>query len=179
MSDDDRALARVRTGNTPIAGVPVHAPEEDDFTPVASVFERIEESFVPTERERMLLHLVWQHTANMELRSRARRDTDGTKALVDRVDGVETAIVDIRGERGNNGKLGALKARVDALMSRAWWLVTVLVGGVGAAAVKLIIVGRAYGELETEVQANKARIQLLERVVFLKSRPAAPEKESP
>ena len=37
-------------------------------------------------------------------------------------------MVDIRGESGNNGKLGALKDRVDKAEARKWWAVTFLAG---------------------------------------------------
>lgn len=182
QSDEDRALrelARRRSGNTPPAGTPVVNEQVaggdewagQDFTPVGSVFDRIADEMVLSDRERMILRLVWQHTANMEMRGRKRSDSQDTSLLAKRIDDLETRVVDMSGADGTNGKIGNLRKSVDGILSKGWWLITVLVGGIGAAAVKLIIVGRAYGELETKVENNTNRIQLIERATFLKSIP--------
>lgn len=144
----------------PAVGVPVHAEPDEDFTPVSNVLERVE--FSPTDRERLLLHLVWQHTANMELRSRQRRDTGDTSAFEKRIDGVETAIVDIRGEHGNNGKLGALKARVDTAESRKWWALTFAAGLLVTVITAAVTLGVWIGRIDADVatlkqRANRAR----------------------
>lgn len=160
MSDDDRALAH--KSQTPAVGVPVHAPQDEDFTPVSSVIERVQAVFVPNEREQMVLTLVWQHTANMELRARQRSETSGAAALERRVDGVETAIVDIRGEHGNNGKLGALKARVDTAESRKWWALTFVAGLLVTVITAAVTFGVWIGRIDADVatlkqRANRAR----------------------
>lgn len=175
MGDTDRVLVGIarRKPATPIAGVPVHAPEDDDFTPVSMVMDRIEATFIPTDRERTLLHLVWQHTANMELRARKRRDTGDEAALEKRIDAAETAIVDIRGENGTNGRLGALKERVDKSEGRRWWAVTAAAGLVVTVISAAIAFGSWMGSIETDVATLKAA-----RVYrsFMPESPAAKER---
>jgi hypothetical protein len=186
QSDEDRALAelaRRRSGNTPVGGTPTVPTNEfnqgdEDFTPVGKVIDRIEEVMMLDERDRMLLRLFWQHTANMEMRSRKRSDSQDTSALAKRIDELENFRTDVTGADGTNGKIGNLRKQLDSALARAWWLVTVLVGGIGAAAIKLIIVGQAYGELKQSVDNNARQIQLIERATFLKSIPGlTPEKE--
>lgn len=184
MSDDERALIGREHRTTPVAGtpipqeVPVGEFAEQDFTPVGDVMARIEQSVVLSDRERMLMRMVWQHTANMEMRSRKRSDSQDTSILAQRIDDLETHKTDIVGADGATGQIGHLRKQLDSALGRAWWLVTVLVGGIGAAAVKLIIVGQAYGELKTKVENNARQIQLIERATFLKSIPGlTPEKE--
>ena len=90
---------------------------------------------------------------------------------------------DLTGVSGANGKVGTLQKAVDKMRDRMWWFTTFALGSIGAAAVKLVLVSRAYGSLETQVHANQARIELLERVVFVRSQlspPAVtPGKDSP
>lgn len=177
QSDEDRALQAIRDRRaTPATGVPTDEFNrgDEDFTPVGKVIDRIEEVMVLDERDRLLLRLFWQHTANMEMRSRKRSDSQDTSILSKRIDDAENRLIAISGERGDNGTLGNLRKAVDGILSKSWWLVTALVGGVGAAAIKLVIVGRAYGELETQVKANTSRIQLIENVTFFKSFPKLP-----
>lgn len=173
---------------TPSGGVSINefAESDNDFTPVGQVIERIEEVMVLDERDRLLLRLFWQHTANMEMRARKRSDSQDTSVIAKQVNELQDWRIDIEGKSGTNGKLGNLRKAVDGILHKGWWLITVLVGGIGAAAVKLIIVGRAYGELETKVENNSSRLKLLERVTFLKfpglpvdiDMPAPPEKDS-
>lgn len=74
-----------------------------------------------------------------------------------RIDAVETAIVDIRGEHGNNGKLGALKARVDTAEARRWWAFTALAGLVVTVITASIAFGRWMSRVETDVDWLKQR----------------------
>ena len=131
MSDGDRALAHRRA--TPARGAVViddggSFEEDDHFTPVQHVIDLIEDRIVLTERERLIVTVIWRHTANLELRARQRSDSQDSGQLRRDIDALQLAIVDIRGEHGNNGKLGALKARVDQAESRRWWAVTALAG---------------------------------------------------
>jgi hypothetical protein len=184
MSDDDRALVRRR--ETPMRGTPlvVSAPDddggsfeqEDHFTPVHHVIEVIEERLhieggvVLTERERLIVTMIWRHTANLELRARRRSDSsDHTKIRRD-IDALETAITDIRGERGDNGKLGALKARVDQAESRRWWAITALAGVVVTVISASIAFGRWMSSVETDVEWLKQRRYI--------SMPGNPAKEN-
>jgi hypothetical protein len=77
--------------------------------------------------------------------------------LVDRIDRVETAIVDIRGEHGNNGKLGALKARVDSTEARRWWVITFLAGLVVTVITAAITLGVWIGRIDADVATLKHR----------------------
>lgn len=176
MSEEKTNEKKPRASTDPVAEF---APSDRDFTPVTDVMELLDAEIVLTDREKRILHYMWRHSANQELRARQRRETGDTAVLERRIDSLETDMVDVRGKSGDNGKLGSLRQRVDAFLGRAWALVLLLLGGVSGVAVKLVIVGRSYGELETQVEANRARLQLLENVVFLKSLPALPEKELP
>ncbi len=76
---------------------------------------------------------------------------------------LELAIVDLRGESGQNGKLGNLRAEVanvrtaqTTLGGRFWALAMLLLGSVVAAATTLVVIGRWVGALETQVEANRA-----------------------
>jgi hypothetical protein len=203
MSDADRALAG-RRHRTPAGGVPVEHTDADSFTPVTDLLDMIDDPQL-----RRIVRLMWEHTANMEMRAQKRVGTEGDVeqlgAAVAVLEGEITRLrnqaatqhsehvalrelairqfADLTGADGKNGKVGTLRERVAKLVERSWWLFTVAVGGLGAAAVKLVIVGRAYGELETQVHSNAARLELLENVVFVRSQlshPAVtPGKDSP
>jgi len=167
MSGEDRDAAALVRRRSPALGVPVVEPQsipvvdsfegDDHLTPVAHVIERISRTFVPSERERTLIHLFWEHTANMEMRGRKRSDSSETSTLRKAIDALETAIVDIRGERGDNGKLGELKRRVDVAESRRWWAVTFLAGLAVAVVTAAIAFGVWKGSIETDVDNLKAR----------------------
>jgi hypothetical protein len=178
MSDADRALVS-RATRTPAGGVPA-AAKSDQFTPVTDLLDVIEDPQL-----RRIVRLMWEHTANVELRAEQRIGSgiDISEHIEDDARmhrEIAVALADIRGERGDNGKLGALKSRVDILTTRAWALVALVIGGVASMALKLVMVGRTFGELETEVAASKARIALLESVLLLRSLPAVePVKGSP
>jgi hypothetical protein len=89
------------------------------------------------------------HREHRDARDRARpRD----------VGDLELAIVDIRGEAGTNGKLGALRERVDKAESRRWWAVTALAGAVITVLTGAIAVGRWVGSIETDVEVIKERL---------------------
>lgn len=114
-------------------------------------------------------------------------------ALEKRIREVEIDMIDIRGESGDNGKLGNLTGLVKAindelskLSGRAWWAITVILGGLGAAAVKLVVIGKSYGELGTTVDNLKSQLERQQTEIFMlrQSRrftmPAdAPGKDSP
>jgi hypothetical protein len=106
-----------------------------------------------------------------------RRDTD-------------VAFADIRGERGDNGKLGALKARVDTLSARAWWVIATAIAGLGGAAAKLVIVSSTFASVQASAADSAERVRALEaevstlrsqlvRRVFRDLVPASPGKETP
>jgi hypothetical protein len=140
----------------------------DSFTPVpADLLDLFDDPRWPNALRR-----IWAHTANVELRAMNRIGTQPDFAAL------RDKMLELIGREGNNGKIGQLRKDIDGVLSRAWWFLTVCIGGIGAAAVKLIIVGRAYGELETQVRANRDRVGLLEAVLFHLPAPL-PEKAPP
>lgn len=186
MSDEERAtIGREHRDRVqaPPQGVPIHASEPDDFTPVGDVMPLAHD-----EGARILLVRVWQHTANMEMRLLAAlKQTDGgvLRAEVDSVSQrleqhlaeVREAITDIHGASGTNGKLGELKRRVDGLeadtnrrvdglSSKAWKILTTMLGGIAVAVTKLVFVVRAFDAVEARALHSEQRVVLLEAQVL-------------
>lgn len=197
-------------------GVPVIHGEPDpaDFTPVTDVLSTIHN----LELQRVVA-LVWQHTANMELRFRDRTGQDGgfeqirelaeqlrarvekleladaSAAFVNqlvcsqraRIEALELALVDVRGQSGNNGKLGNLRTAVDAIQgtlknisSRTWGLLVAFLSGIGAGVIKLMLVGRAFGALENQVAADRAALdQQAAQILALQALAFHHPKDSP
>lgn len=177
MSGEDRdaaALARIRARiDTPHGGVPILAIDSDDFTPVGVAIEHLEKAIDLTDRERLLIELGWKHSANQEMRSRKRVElTEGgqLRAELDEVSRVVAThaerITDATGKSGDNGKLGELKRRVDAWTSKTWWLVTALLGALGTAAIKLVLVTRAFDAVESRSVANAEQLKILQAQVM-------------
>ncbi|MGE3453695.1 MAG: hypothetical protein AB7O24_01150 [Kofleriaceae bacterium] len=107
---------------------------------------------------------TYRHVSNAFMALKTEAEDREPERLRQRIEILERAKVDIQGESGSNGRLGnltktvsAIAADVDKILSRAWWLFTLLVAGLGGAAVKLVVIGKAYGELETTVQNMKAQ----------------------
>jgi hypothetical protein len=118
----------------------------------ASLEERMSDL---TEQERLMFTLVCQFIGTAGASSAVSAEAE----LERRVDAVETAITDIRGESGHNGKLGALKERVDKAELRRWWAVTFIAGLIVTILASAIAFGRWMSSLETDVQWLKARTQ--------------------
>lgn len=119
MSDADRALAGLEQRRREAFGIPIHATPAEDFTPLpVSIGD-----FDATPRELELLQVVWLHTANMELRSRARLDNTEASKLCDDLGELNEKFVrfqtDLTGASGTNGKLGNLRKDVDDAKARA------------------------------------------------------------
>lgn len=129
-------------------------PDERDFTPVSDVIERIERTIVLDERDRLLIHLFWQHTANMTMRW-SRTDAAQTDA---RLDALERAVIDMRGERGDNGKIGEQRRRLDKIEARRWWALTFLAGLIVTTLGWAYSFGARIGSIEADVQTLKARV---------------------
>lgn len=200
MSDDERALIGLerRRAATPVGGVkvvePTTAPEDhgqgeawDEFTPVESVrplLDKIEDPAI-----RAFAIALWTHTGNVDLRSAHRAghgvDVGGIATEVaDLRTELTRGLADIHGVSGTNGKLGELRRRVDALSSKAWWVLTAFVGGIGAAAVKLVMVTAAFTEIRDrslhqrdEIRLLQAQMQTLQSALLAHDlTPASPEK---
>lgn len=185
MSDEDRALAelqRRRASSEPAADA--FELDEDHFTPVQPVIERVHgelcDRVVLTERERWLVRTIldllvptlWRHTANMEMRARMRSDSQDSAILGRRIDDVETSLVDIAGKSGGNGKLGALKERVDKAEARRWWAITTAASLAIAVIGSALVLYRWIGTVETDVEWLKQR----RRPAI--SQPAEPAKDN-
>lgn len=160
MTDDDRALIgrdRRRASSEPAADA--FDTDDDHFTPVGRIIERIEADLGDelSPRERRIALAFGRHTANMELRARKRSDSQDTALLRREIDDLQLAIVDIRGESGSNGKLGALKERVDKAEARKWWGVTFLAGLAVTVISAAIAFGSWMGSIETDVETLKQR----------------------
>lgn len=169
--DDERATIgadRRRRVHTPAAGVPIHAPEPDDFTPVGSVLPLAED-----EGMRIMLAKIWQHTANSEMRLLAAISRTEGSTLRLELDELANAhnllverITDATGKSGDNGKLGELRRIVAEMKTRTWWLITFLLGALGTAAIKLVIVVRAFDAVEARSVANVDQIKILQAQVM-------------
>lgn len=170
MSGDDRdaaALKRQRAKTSPV-GVPIHVPDPEDLTPVTQVVARIEQTMTLNEREQVLVHLLCEHMANNVMRhTQAVKQLDASKlreelnALNDEVEVLRTktevGLADVRGERGDNGKLGELKRRVDQLEGRRWWLMTFIAGTIITVLGSAIAFGRWMGSIDADIATLKAR----------------------
>lgn len=184
MSGDDRALVG-RERRTPPSGVEIHAPE--DRTPVTDVLPLAGED----ESARVVLVAVWRHIDNLEMRLLARiAATSGEthRKLIDEhvAEDAEThleiteKLTDIHGKSGTNGKLGELKRRVDAMSKALWWGACTAVGGLGAAAVKLVMVVRTFDAVEARTEATSARqLELIDRVLRLETEALRRHRFSP
>ena len=92
---------------------------------------------------------------------------------------LELAIVDLRGESGSNGKLGNIRAELTAVkekqaafIGRFWALVMVVLGGLVGTVIELVLIGRAYGALETQVADDRAALVQLQSLTFARFTPA-------
>lgn len=110
---------------------------------------------------------------------------DRIDEIEDRLADVEKTIVAVCGRNGTNGKLSVLSKTVDQILSRAWWILTVLVGCAGGAATKLVFLGAAAGEMQAQIAAQKESIALIQaELVVLRSAlhvpaPVTPGKDQP
>lgn len=183
MSDVDRALHSRESRRSPALGVPIvnaatiaQIEELNEIeTNLAAEADEFDEQFTPvqdvltlarTSQDQNLVFALWRHSANQELRFRRTRNRSAETKLRRDIDDNAKAITDIHGAAGTNGKLGELRRRVDGLSSKAWWLFTALVGALGAAAVKLVIVVRAFDSVEALATHNAQQIQLLQAQVM-------------
>lgn len=176
MSDEDRALEameRRRRVQTPPHSVVIHEHDHDDFTPVGVAIERMEKAIDLTDRERELLRLAWEHSANQEMRARKRVElTEGgqlradIETVAEHVADVKEAIIDIHGASGQNGKLGELKRRVDGLTTRIWSAIGSAVASLGAAAVLIWNTSGDYHDVKAAARAANDQIKILQAQVM-------------
>lgn len=77
-----------------------------------------------------------------------------------------TAVTDLRGQHGDNGKVGELRRRLDTLSSRAWWLLTLAIGSIGAAALKLVAVTTAFNHVAERSAHSADQLRILQAQVL-------------
>jgi hypothetical protein len=180
QSDEDRALAELqrRRVATPVGGVPVDEFEGDHRTPPPADIEELIHRLWPLRKMGDDITEVSTKVTRLEVRADGlEKMAGGLSEIGEHVAAdaaVHTEIVakltDIHGRSGDNGKLGELRRRVDALSKAAWLVVSVAVGGIGAAAVKLIMVVRAFDAVEARGEATSARqLELIDRVLRLET----------
>lgn len=159
MSDEERALAELQRRREDSKTVIVPRDEfdrdADHFTPITEVLER--ERIVLTDRERMIVTMMWRHSANMEMRARKRSDSTDSTLIARRVDDVEATLDEKFGRSRKNGDFGTLKERVDKAESRRWWAITFLAGLIVTTIGWAYSFGSRIGSLETEVETLKTR----------------------
>lgn len=181
---DEERVTVGKARRTSPHGVPIVTEDrhDRDFTPVTDLLDLIEDP-----QQRKLFRLIWEHTANMEMRFRQRIGTEHNFAelradFANHQDECITFKVDLVGKDGTDGKIGTLRDQLHALTKRAWWLLSVAIGAVGVAAIKLFLAGAAYGDIQSKVTALEERVQLIESATFLRNRLApafVPEKVQP
>lgn len=192
QGDIERSLAHRRV-QTPSYGVPIHTPHPDDFTPVTEILSLADR--IPDAESRELIRdiaaKIWQHTANMRMRSDAQyaqSDAAEIEAIRDKLDDHETRIVDISGAKGDNGKLGETRRGLQSLTSKAWGALAGAVGMLVTIAVLLVKVTRAFDAVEARAEHNtdiavvsNARILALESALLARRHVPAvePGKETP
>ncbi len=184
MSDEARALAAGKRARTP-GGVPIvdttiaqnlvelaqietdlqneaRSEWDDEFTPIREILELAGRDVVL----RNIVAGLWKHSANQELRFRRQRNYSDEGRMREDVDANTASILDISGKNGSNGKLGEIKRRVDTLTSKAWLVLIAAIGSIGAAAVKLVIVTRAFSDVENRAARSADEIKLLQAQVL-------------
>lgn len=156
-SDDQRAtIGRSYTPPAIEASGEIEVPDRDDDRERERDRERRRyqvEADEPTPRPHSIQATVdklWEDT---------REDVHDLK---DDREKVWKRLTAIAGEDGDNGKVGVLQTRVDGLTSKAWWVISTALGGLVAAAVKLIIVVRAFDAVEAKAEHNAQQITLLQ-----------------
>lgn len=162
---------------------------EDGFTPVRHILDLIQDEHPELGP---VVQAIWAHVANVEMRANQRMgDETANESIHRRIDEQQDEIsmihqqlsdirvgqsttreelvrkfADLTGADGTNGKVGTIRASLEKLHSRIWWGVTAVVGGIGSVVVKLIIVGKTYGEMETQIETNRTQIQFIQSIVF-------------
>lgn len=170
MTDGDRALAGRRRPRSAPLGVPVLADDPEDFTPVGDILPAV------GPEQQTLLAIVWRHTANMELRLRQAIQSTDANAVRSEVSAVAddlaqhrtactAAITDIRGERGDNGKIGEVRRRLDALTARAWAVLLLFLGGLAAAAREVVLITTAFNAVADRSIHSAEQIRVLQAQV--------------
>jgi hypothetical protein len=135
--------------DTPPLGVPIVTADDDVTPPPQELYDLCE-----TPEQRAELERKWATTPYASARRR-----EPTDQFEHRIRILETAAVDVRGIDGKNGKLGALKERVDKADARRWTVIMWAAGLLVTVVTTAILMGRWIGRIETDVGALKARAE--------------------
>lgn len=175
--DKERVEVGQRHRTSPV-GVPI-APSSE-FTPVTEILDLIEDPHL-----RRVFRLLWEHTANQEMRYRERIDDTDAAALRSDFDQHQDDCLrfktDLVGLNGEDGRLGEIRKSHHGLIK---WLRVIggaALGAVVTAVVYVAVIARSYGDLEAKVNALQDRVQLVEGALFIRNRLApafTPEKET-
>lgn len=162
MGDDERALEgleRRRRVVTPVHGVPVDEFDDDQPTPPPQDVNKLIKVLWPLRHADEWLTEVSSDIAALKVRADHLEEMSGG---LDDIGRLQERITDATGKSGDNGKLGELRRRVDAWTSKMWWFITALVGMVGTAAVKLVLVTRAFDAVEADARQALEQTKILQ-----------------
>lgn len=145
QNSEARALLRIRESR--------EASRETSgeiMVPTRAPIDRDDEPTPPPHSIARTVDLLWSDT---------RDDVKELQAIAFAHGG---RLIALSGEDGKNGAVGSATKRLDKYDSRIWWAVTFIIGAIGTAAIKLIVVVRAFDALDSQAQHNAEKILLLQ-----------------
>jgi hypothetical protein len=179
QSDEARAIAELRRRQQHITSGEIMVPSR---TPVSIEEERTP----PPHSVKLTVEKLWDETREdvKELQSIAL--AHGNRLIV------------LSGEDGKNGKVGNLEKGYGGIVSRSWWFVGILLGGLGGMIGMTLKIVRAFDALEakadrTEITAERnartiielatqnaqlsAQVQTLQNLVLSRRRGSGVDRE--
>lgn len=165
--DEQRALREIerrRRVVTPAHGVPVDEFDADQPTPPPQDVNALIRKLWPLRHADEWLTEISEKLGGLDARTENLEKLSGG---LSEIGVLRERIVDATGKSGDNGKLGELRRRVDAWTSKMWWFVTALVGMLGTAAVKLVIVTRTFDAVEATGRHNAELIKRQDNEISL------------
>jgi hypothetical protein len=110
----------------------------------------------------------------IELQTRVQHLERNPEQVAEDLGELKEHIVDIKGKSGTNGKIGnlradleALKAKIEKQEARRWTVIVTLIGMILTAATLAVTGGRWVGQLENRVEQNSER---LDRILYKEHR---------
>lgn len=172
MSDADRALLSRKHRQAPPLGVPISQLDElDEAAPLDPAPN--EEITTPHDLELRFGQLSAKERYFAERMEEVRKaEAARNRKAQDTADKVLEAIGNVPPMarfQMLEGRLVDLEKDLAKFFGRLAWAFRLAVGAAGAAAIKLVLVIRAFDAVEARSEFNAARVQLLEQVIFLRS----------